>query len=354
MVAAAAAARAAGVRAMCGFNYRRVPAVALMRQLVAAGRIGAIRHVRAVYLQDWIVDPQFPLVWRLQQERAGSGRAGRHRRAHRRPDPVRHRPADHRGERADRDVRQGAAAAGGVERPGRRRRRRPAHRARSPSTTPRCSWPGSTAGRSPPTRRPASPPAARTGCGSRSTARSARWRSTWSGSTSWSSTTPPGPAPEQGFSRILVTEPDHPYLSAWWPPGHIIGYEHTFTHQVRDLIEAIATGTDPTPSFADALQVQLVLDAVGAQRRRAGAVDRGGRSTGHADSREEVVDGATDHPVHRPVGRPAVRGGVPARLRVGLRRPRDRLLGRPLRGRQGARRRVLRGPQARRRSPSTT
>ena len=75
MAAAATEAQTRGVRTMCGFNYRRVPAVALMRQLVAAGRIGEIRHVRAVYLQDWIVDPQFPLVWRLQAERAGSGRS---------------------------------------------------------------------------------------------------------------------------------------------------------------------------------------------------------------------------------------------------------------------------------------
>jgi predicted dehydrogenase len=51
-------------------------------------------------------------------------------------------------------------------------------------------------------------------------------------------------------------------MSAWWPAGHLIGYEHSFTHEMRDLIEAIALGQDPTPSFADALQVQLVLDAV--------------------------------------------------------------------------------------------
>jgi predicted dehydrogenase len=51
-------------------------------------------------------------------------------------------------------------------------------------------------------------------------------------------------------------------MAAWWPPGHLIGYEHSFTHEVRDLIEAIAAGQDPAPSFADALQVQLVLDAV--------------------------------------------------------------------------------------------
>src|SRR4051794_11107886 len=76
MVTAAATARSSGVLAMCGYNYRRVPAVALMRDLVDAGRVGEIRHVRAVYLQDWIVDPQFPLVWRLRREVAGSGALG--------------------------------------------------------------------------------------------------------------------------------------------------------------------------------------------------------------------------------------------------------------------------------------
>ena len=65
-----------------------------------------------------------------------------------------------------------------------------------------------------------------------------------------------------GFRRILVTEPGHPYLSGWWPPGHVLGWEHTFTHQVRDLVIAIAGGTDPQPSFADGLQVQRVLAAV--------------------------------------------------------------------------------------------
>src|SRR5690242_1367494 len=76
MVAAAATAQTSGVRAMCGFNYRRVPAVTLMRDLVGAGRVGEVRHVRASYLQDWIVDPQFPLVWRLRREIAGSGALG--------------------------------------------------------------------------------------------------------------------------------------------------------------------------------------------------------------------------------------------------------------------------------------
>ena len=68
--------------------------------------------------------------------------------------------------------------------------------------------------------------------------------------------------PDAGFRRILVTEPSHPYVAAWWPPGHVLGWEHTFTHEVRDLITAIAEGTDPAPSFADGLRVQRVLAAV--------------------------------------------------------------------------------------------
>src|ERR671921_620168 len=76
MVEAAAAARSSGVRSMVAFNYRRTPALALARQLVADGRLGRIHHVRADYLQDWIVDPEFPLVWRLQKDKAGSGALG--------------------------------------------------------------------------------------------------------------------------------------------------------------------------------------------------------------------------------------------------------------------------------------
>jgi predicted dehydrogenase len=70
------------------------------------------------------------------------------------------------------------------------------------------------------------------------------------------------PAETAGFRRILATESVHPYVAAWWPPGHLLGYEHGFTHQVVDLVTAIAEGTDPAPSFADGLQVQRVLAAV--------------------------------------------------------------------------------------------
>jgi predicted dehydrogenase len=65
-----------------------------------------------------------------------------------------------------------------------------------------------------------------------------------------------------GWTRIQVTEASHPYMGGWWPPGHLIGYEHTFTHEVVDLLADIAAGKDPVPSFADGLQVQRVLAAV--------------------------------------------------------------------------------------------
>ena len=266
MAAAAAAARAGGVRSMCGYNYRRVPAVALMAQLIAAGRIGTVRHVRAVYLQDWIVDPAFPLVWRLQREKAGSGALG---------DIGAHivdltqyvtGQTHHRPVRADRNVHHRTAPARRLQRPGRRRRRR--RRAGDVAM-----------GRV--TVDDAALFVARLAGGAVATYEATRFatgrknglRVEVNGSTGslvfdlerlnelefYDATTGPD---TQGFTRILVTESTHPYLTAWWPPGHIIGYEHSFTHQARDLIEAIATGTDPQPSFDDALTVQRVLDAV--------------------------------------------------------------------------------------------
>jgi predicted dehydrogenase len=261
MTAAAAVARARGVRAMCGYNYRRVPAVSLMAQLVAAGRIGTLRHVRAVYLQDWIVDPQFPLVWRLQREKAGSGALGDIG-AHivdltqfvtgQRITGLSAMTETFVTERPLPAESSGLSAAGGG---------------------------GAATGRV--TVDDAAAFVARLTGGGLATYEATRFatgrknglRVEINGSHGslafdlerlneiefYDATEP---ALEQGFRRILVTEPGHPYLSAWWPPGHVLGYEHSFTHQMRDLIAAIATGTDPTPSFDDALQVQRVLDAV--------------------------------------------------------------------------------------------
>ena len=79
------------------------------------------------------------------------------------------------------------------------------------------------------------------------------------------------PAADAGFRRILVTEPDHPYAGAWWPPGHGLGYEHTFVHEIADFVRDVAAGRPPSPSFADGSGVQQVLAAV---ERSSAALDR--------------------------------------------------------------------------------
>ncbi|MET7964404.1 Gfo/Idh/MocA family oxidoreductase [Micromonospora zamorensis] len=262
MTAAAELARAAGVRSMCGFNYRRVPAVAMMRQLVADGRLGVIRHVRATYLQDWIVDPQFPLVWRLQKDRAGSGALGD--------------IGAHIIDLTQFVTGQRISGVSAVTETFVKERPLPAESSGLAATVD-----GHTAPTGPVTVDDAAVFVARLDGGALATYEASRFatgrknalRVEINGSLGsvifdlerlnelefYDATRP---SVEQGFSRILVTEGEHPYMSAWWPPGHIIGYEHSFTHEMRDFIEAVATGVDPTPSFADALQVQLVLDAV--------------------------------------------------------------------------------------------
>ena len=68
--------------------------------------------------------------------------------------------------------------------------------------------------------------------------------------------------PNAGFKTISVTEASHPYFGAWWPHGHIIGYEHSFTHTVYDFLKAIAAGKSPQPNFEDGWKNQRVLDAI--------------------------------------------------------------------------------------------
>ncbi|MEU7803916.1 Gfo/Idh/MocA family oxidoreductase [Micromonospora arborensis] len=262
MTAAADAARATGVRSMCGFNYRRVPAVTMMRQMVADGRLGVIRHVRAVYLQDWIVDPQFPLVWRLQKDRAGSGALGD--------------IGAHIIDLTQFVTGQRISGVSAVTETFVKERPLSAESSGLAATVD-----GSAAPTGPVTVDDAAVFVARLDGGALATYEASRFatgrknalRVEINGSLGtvvfdlerlnelefYDATRP---AVEQGFNRILVTEGEHPYMSAWWPPGHIIGYEHSFTHEMRDFIEAVASGVDPTPSFADALQVQLVLDAV--------------------------------------------------------------------------------------------
>lgn len=260
MTAAAERAAADGIVAMVGFNYRRVPAIALARQLVADGRIGQVRHVRALYLQDWIVDPQFPLVWRLDKDKAGSGALGDIG-AHiidlaqyvtgelitgvsaQTETFVRERPlpAESAGLSAD----SNGSGTGAV-------------------TVDDCAvFTARLAGGA-----MATFEATRFATGRKNAMRLEVNGSLGSIAFDFESMNElhfhddTEPAATAGFRRILVTEPDHPYLSAWWPAGHGLGYEHAFTHQAFDLLNAIAVRGAVHPTFRDGLQVQRVLDAV--------------------------------------------------------------------------------------------
>jgi len=261
MVRAAETARARGVRSMVAFNYRRIPAVALARTLVAKGRIGTVRHVRAQYLQDWVVDPEFPLVWRLQKDKAGSGALG---------DIGAHviDLAQHVTGSSITSV-TGTTETFVTERP---------LVAEGPTSGLRA---GAAGGRGQVTVDDAALFLTRFDSGALgcfeatrfATGRKNTIRLEVNGSEGsivfdfeamnelqfYDGTEDPETA---GFRRVLVTEPGHPYVGAWWPPGHGLGYEHTFTHEVVDLVTAIGRGEDPAPSFADGLQVQQVLAAV--------------------------------------------------------------------------------------------
>ncbi|WP_328672502.1 Gfo/Idh/MocA family protein [Streptomyces sp. NBC_00328] len=263
MAAAAAEAAARGQISMVGFNYRRLPAAALARSMVAGGRLGTLRHVRVTYLQDWLTDPEFPLTWRLRKEKAGSGALG-DLGAHI-VDLAQHlagEPLDGVSALTETFVRRRplpARASGGLSASG------PAPASPSGAVTVD----------------DAALFTARFASGALASFEASRFAAGRKNSLRIELNGERGslafdlerlnelayhdhtePAAHAGFRRILVTEPDHPYLDAWWPPGHGLGYEHTFIHQARDLVQAIAEGRPPAPSFADGLQVQRVLAAV--------------------------------------------------------------------------------------------
>src|SRR5215203_5043154 len=245
------AARRAGTVSMVCHNYRRVPAVQLAKRLLDGGRLGKIRHWRAVYLQDWLLDPNAPMSWRLRKETGGAGPLadlGSHLvdLAHFLVGPitevigtaetfVKERPIEGTdgAETGEVTVNDSAAflarfengAIGTFE------------------TSPMI--PG----------------------------RKAKESFEINGSEGslvfdlermnelqvYFEEDPPEAS---GFRTVLVTEPEHPYMEGWWPPGHIVGYEHTFVHTVKDLLDGIGAGVEPSPTFEDGYRCQAVLDAV--------------------------------------------------------------------------------------------
>jgi predicted dehydrogenase len=250
MADAADAARTRGVVSMVGFSYRRTPALALAQRLIADGRVGQVRHIRAAYLQDWLSDPEFPRTWRLQRELAGSGALG--------------------------DI--GAHVVDLAQfLTGQRLTGVSALLQTFVSDRPLPDG----SGRGAVTVDDAAAFLARTDGGALAVFEATRFAlgrrnamrievNGTAGSIAfdfeamnelhvYDGTVP---AADAGFRRILVTEAEHPYLSGWWPPGHGLGYEHTFSNQAKDFLDAVATGGEISPSFRDGMQVQQVLAAV--------------------------------------------------------------------------------------------
>ncbi len=255
------AARKAGTINMVNFNYRRVPSVQFAKRLIEGGRLGEIRHWRAVYLQDWLVDESVPLAWRLKKEFAGSGALG---------DIGAHildlsqflvAPVTSVTGTLDTFVKQ-----------------RPVEARISGGSG--LSWKaGDEMGEV--TVDDSTTFLAKFENGATGTFEATRMATGRRNYNSFEINGSLGSiafnlerlnelevyfredeAGLQGFRTINVTEGVHPYTGAWWPAGHIIGWEHTHVHVVKDLLDGIRTGVNPAPSFEDGFKNQAVLDAV--------------------------------------------------------------------------------------------
>jgi predicted dehydrogenase len=243
----------ARVANMVCHNYRRVPAIALARQMIDGGEIGdRVYHFHARYAQDWIADENFPLVWRLQSKVAGSGALGDIG-AHiidlarflvgeiagvsavRETFVKRRLTKNRRFARVDVDDAVGVVgkfqhgAILNLE------ATRFAHGRKNQLTFEINGSRGSLA------------------FDLEEMNRLQYYNAT-------------DPEQTRGFRDIMVTETSHPYVGNWWPPGHIIGYEHSFVHTIADFVKAVATHKRIQPDFADGLKTQRVLDAI--QRAR--------------------------------------------------------------------------------------
>ncbi len=259
MADAAARAAGRGIRAMVGFTYRRVPAVTFLRDLIADGAIGTVQQVRAAYRQDWLVDPEMPLAWRLQKEHAGSGALG----------DIGAHIIDMTQFVTGLDIVRVSGTIDTIV------KQRPLLGSGSGLSGTASEGYGDV------TVDDVAIFTGRLGNGALVSFEATRFATGRKNALTIEVSGDKGalafdledlnalqfydrtaPADRQGFTKILVTEAQHPYVSAWWPAGHMLGYEHGFSHQVVDLVTAIAEGTDPHPTFAEGLQVQRVLAAV--------------------------------------------------------------------------------------------
>ena len=237
----------AGVKHMVMFNYRRVPAIAYARQFVEAGRLGRIHRYRGAYLQDWIVDPALPLSWRMQKQYAGSGALG---------------------DIGSHAVDLALYLNGGIESVAgllttfiqeRQTESGPGEVTVDDDAAFLARFRNGSVGVF---------EASRFATGRRNANTfeihgrdgSLRFDLERLNELEWYDRT--GSPEDRGFRTIRVLEKTHPYAGAWWPVGHILGWEHTFVHAVHDFLTCLETGAMPAPGFQDGLAVQVVLEAV--------------------------------------------------------------------------------------------
>ncbi|HOZ49390.1 MAG TPA: Gfo/Idh/MocA family oxidoreductase [Candidatus Hydrogenedentes bacterium] len=257
------AVKKAHVKHMCGFSYRYAPAVATIKQMVAGGELGRIFHVRAAYQQDWIVDPNFPMVWRLKKKHTGSGALG---------DIGAHIVDLCQYLVGDIDEVSGALQTFIKKRPitesdtgisGKQGEKR-SKKMGTVDVDDAAIFVARLKG----VNTLATFEATRFALGRRNYNRIEIFGS--KGSVIWNQEdmnvfeyyNDADPAHVKGFRHVHATDPGHPYTEAWWPTGHIIGYEHLFVHEIRDFLCNLNKKAAPYSTFEDAVKCQKVLDAV--------------------------------------------------------------------------------------------
>jgi predicted dehydrogenase len=247
----AAEAKKRGLPNMVWFNYRRCPAVALARKMIDEGALGRIYHFRAVYLQDWLSDPDRAFSWRLDKNEAGSGAHG-DLNAHL-IDLARYLVGEFKevAGHSHTFVTERTLPGGELEATGK-------------VTVDDCAMflaaldNGAVA----------TFEATRYATGRKNYNRieingskgSLVWQFERMNELEYYDATLPEES--RGFRTILATDRSHPYMKGYWPPGHIIGYEHGFVNQVADMMQALARGEALKPDFEDGLRCQETLDAV--------------------------------------------------------------------------------------------
>ncbi len=239
----------ADVRNMTAFNYRRVPAIVLAKKLIDSGKLGKIHHFNAVYYQDWLVDPNFPFVWRHDMKAGGSGAHG-DLNAHT-VDLARFLVGEIDSVSAMDKIfikeRQKSDGSG------------TANVTADDAMVFLAKFNNGALGNF---------TATRFATGRKNFLRLEIFGSEGAISFNLENLNEleyysrNDNSEIQGFRKVIVTENQHPYMNMWWPPGHIIGWEHTFIHEIGDLLLAIEKKESVKADFYDGLRCQLVLDAI--------------------------------------------------------------------------------------------